>query len=72
MEQFILQLGTMSLQAAVVLGIVFVFRMIFHKAGISKKYTCLLWLLPYLCMICPWKLEGDFGFWRQMEFKTRQ
>ena len=72
MEQFILQLGTMSLQATVVLGVVFLFRMIFHKTGISKKYTCLLWLLPYLCMICPWKLEGDFGFWRQVEFQTAQ
>lgn len=72
MERFILQLGTMSLQACIVIAVVFLVRFLFHKVGVSKKYTCLLWILPYLCMICPWKLEGDFGFWRQMGFQIEQ
>lgn len=67
MEQFILQLGTMSLQACLVIGVVFLVRLIFSKAGVSKKYTSMLWFLPYLCMVCPWKIESTVGFWRQPE-----
>lgn len=65
MERFILQLGNMSLQASIVICVVLLVRILFAKLGIAKKYMNLLWILPYLCMICPWKLEGDFGFWRQ-------
>ena len=65
MEQFILRLGSMSLQASVVIGVVLLVRILFAKLGIAKKYINILWILPYLCMICPWKLAGDFGFWRQ-------
>ena len=72
MEQFMLQLGIMSLQACVVIGVVFCVRWIFLKAGVAGKYTCLLWFLPYLCMICPWKVEGDYGFWRQWELPTER
>ena len=65
MEQFILQLGNMSLQASIVIGVVLLVRILFAKLGIAKKYMNILWILPYWCMVCPWKLEGDFGFWRQ-------
>ena len=67
MEQFILQLGMMSLQASVVIGVVLVVRMLFMQFRVPKKYMCILWILPYLCMICPWKIEADFGFWRMPE-----
>ena len=65
MEQFILQLGIMSLQACVIIGVVLLVREIFSRVGIAKKYINILWMLPYVCMICPWKFEGAFGFWRQ-------
>lgn len=65
MDQFMLQLGRMSLQACVVIGVVLLIREIFARTGITKKYINILWMLPYLCMLCPWKLEGAFGFWRQ-------
>ncbi len=65
MEHFILQLGIMSLQACVVICVVLLVRIIFAKVGVPKKYMNILWMLPYLCMVCPWKLEGAFGFWRQ-------
>jgi len=72
MEQFILQLGIMSLQACVVICVVLAVRAIFAKVGIARKYISILWVLPYICMICPWKLEGDFGFWRQPRNATAQ
>ena len=65
MEQFILQLSIMSLQACVIIGVVLLVREIFSRVGIAKKYINVLWMLPYVCMICPWKFEGAVGFWRQ-------
>lgn len=65
MDKFILQLGIMSMQACIIIGVVLLVREIFSRAGIAKKYINILWMLPYVCMICPWKFEGAFGFWRQ-------
>ena len=65
MEQFILQLGIMSLQACVVICVVLLVREIFARVGIAKKYINMLWILPNLCMVCPWKMESALGFWRQ-------
>ena len=64
MEQFVLQLGMMSLQASIVIGVVLLVRLLFMQMRVAKKYMCILWILPYLCMVCPWKIEADFGFWR--------
>lgn len=63
MEDFILQLGSMSMQAAVAVGAVLIARLLFARFGVGKKYTGLLWFIPYFCMICPWKLKSPFGLW---------
>ena len=70
MEKFILQLGIMSLQASAAIRIVFLVRVIFRKLNISPKYSSLLWVIPYLCMICPWKYESSIGLWRQPRSNT--
>lgn len=70
MERFILQLGIMSLQASAAIMIVFLVRVIFRKLNISPKYSSLLWVIPYLCMICPWKFESSIGVWRQPRSNT--
>lgn len=67
MEQFTLQLGMMSLQASIVIGVVMLVRLFFMQLRVPKKYMCILWILPYLCMVCPWKVESSFGFWRMPE-----
>lgn len=63
MEDFILQLGNMSMQAAVAVGAVLIARLLFARFGVGKKYVGLLWFIPYFCMICPWKLKSPFGLW---------
>ncbi len=63
MEDFILQLGNMSMQAAVAVGAVLIARLLFVRFGVGKKYAGLLWFIPYFCMICPWKLKSPFGLW---------
>ena len=65
MGEFLSGLGLMSLQAGCVVFVVLLVRLLFGKLRVPKKYVMLLWLVPYLCMICPWKIESAFGFWRQ-------
>lgn len=67
MEEFLIRLGSMSLQAAVVVAVVLVLRFLFQKLHIAKKYTMLLWLVPYICMVCPWKFGAPFSFWGKGE-----
>lgn len=63
MRDFMIQLGIMSLQAAVIIGIVIVLRGLFHLFRISKKYTMLLWMISFFYMVCPLKIEVPVGFW---------
>lgn len=67
MEAFLVQLGSMSLQAAVIVVVVLVLRLIFEKVHIAKKYTMLLWLVPYISMACPWKFTAPYSFWGKGE-----
>lgn len=64
MEQFILQLGSMSMQAVVVILVVLLVRAAFAGAKVPKKYATWLWMVPYIIMICPWKISSVFSFWR--------
>lgn len=70
MEKFLSGLGWMSIQAGIVVIVVLVVRFLFEKLRVPKKWVMLLWMIPYLCMICPWKIESDFGFWRQYSENT--
>ena len=63
MEDFMLQLINMSVQAAIAVGVVLVVRLLFARLGVSRKYVGLLWLIPYVCMVCPWKLNSPIGIW---------
>lgn len=63
MEAFLIRLGTMSIQAAVVIAVVLFLRYLFAKLHVPKKYVMLLWMVPYICMICPWKISLPFSFW---------
>lgn len=61
MELFLIRLGNMSFQAAIIICVILAVRFLFAKMNIPKKYACLLWVIPFFCMICPWKIESDFG-----------
>lgn len=62
-KSFIEIMIDVNLRAAVVICIVLLLRLLFSKLQISKKYANLLWLLPYLCLLMPWRLESSFSFW---------
>lgn len=63
MGTFLIQLGTMSLQASTAIIVVLVLRKIFAMMQISKKYVMLLWVIPFLLLICPWKISSPVGLW---------
>ena len=63
MTGFLLQLGTMSLKAAIIVIVVLMLRFLFSKLHIAKKYTNLLWIIPYIAMILPWGIKTPFSFW---------
>ena len=64
MTAFLLRLGTMSLQATVIIFVVLILRFIFSKLHIAKKYAILLWVIPYIAMILPWGIKTPFSFWQ--------
>lgn len=63
MSRFMIQLVSMSLQASVAILIVLLLRKVFVLAGVSKKYVMLLWMIPFLLLICPWKMSSPLGLW---------
>ena len=54
---------SMSLQAVLIIGVVFGIRKLFALAHISKKYVMLLWIIPFFFLIFPWKIAVPRGFW---------
>ena len=64
MTEFLLRLGIMSLQATVIIFVVLILRLIFSKLHIAKKYTNLLWVIPYIAMIFLWGVKTPFSFWQ--------
>lgn len=72
MSAFMMKLGIMSIQATVIIGIVFLTRWMFSKLHVAKKHLCILWVIPYLTMICPWKPASIFSFWNTLKIADRQ
>ena len=64
MEGFLLKLGTMSVQAAVIILVVCVIRLICIRVKVPQKYIVLLWMIPFFFMVFPWKISSPVGFWR--------
>lgn len=58
-------LFSMSMQAALIIGVVFVIRKLFSVMHISKKYVMLLWMISFFFLVFPWKITVSKGFWRQ-------
>lgn len=64
MQGFMITLGSMSIQASIIIVIALAVRKIFEKIHIGKKYMMLFWLIPFFCLVCPFKVNGPVGFWR--------
>ena len=63
MAEFMMLLIQMSIQASFIVLVVLVIRKLFEVLRISKKYTMFLWVIPFFCLVCPWKISVPVGFW---------
>lgn len=61
MEEMFIRLIHMSLQAVVVIGVVLVVRALFMLMKVPKKYAYMLWLIPFIRLVCPFSIESDFS-----------
>lgn len=64
MGDFISMLGSMSVQASIIIIVVIAIRKLFELLHIEKKYMMLLWIIPFFCLICPYKISVPYGFWQ--------
>ena len=53
----------MSIQGSIIVGIVWILRMVFRGLRISYRYCVLLWGIAFFYLIFPWKIENEHGFW---------
>jgi len=58
-----------SAQGSIVIAVVFVLRLLLHKA--PKKYICLLWVLVGLRLLNPFVIESELSLLPQAEAITR-
>lgn len=61
METIFIKLLYMSVQASLAVGIILVARLIFKLIKAPKRYAYILWLIPFIRLICPFALESDFS-----------
>lgn len=61
MEVFLKSLLNMSFMASIVILAVIVVRWLFAWLGVPKKYAYLLWILPFIRLVCPWSIESEFS-----------
>lgn len=61
----VMRIISMSLQAVLVIGVVFGFRKLFAWGNVSKKYLVFLWIIPFFFLVFPWKIPVPRGFWSQ-------
>lgn len=64
MGDFMAVLGSMSIQASIIIVVVLMLRIIFKKLHVEKKYMMFLWVVPFFCLIFPWKISVPNGFWQ--------
>lgn len=65
-EFFLIQLMDRCVQSAIVAALVLILRLLFDRLQVPKKYICLLWLLPFVCMLIPWRIESRFSLMPQL------
>lgn len=61
MKGFMGILLNMSLMASIVIFVVIIVRQLFAWLGVPKKYAYLLWILPFIRLICPWSFESNLS-----------
>ena len=61
MKEYMETLLNMSLMASIVIFVVIIVRQLFAWLGVPKKYAYLLWILPFIRLVCPWSFESNLS-----------
>lgn len=61
MKGFMEILLNMSFMASIVIFVVIIVRQLFAWLGVPKKYAYLLWILPFIRLVCPWSFESNLS-----------
>ena len=61
MEQFLIRLANMSVQAGLVICVVLAARVLLAAIKAPKRYSYFLWFIPFLRMAVPVRLESIFS-----------
>lgn len=56
-----LRIGMMSLQASVLILIILLIRKVLTAHHVSKRYSCWLWVLVCIRLLCPFWIESDLN-----------
>lgn len=67
MEQIFIKVINLSYQAAFVIGILLVVRLIFGLVRVPKKFCCLLWYIPFFRLLCPISIESIWSLLPKQE-----
>ncbi len=61
MEKLFIQILHMSLPAGFAVGFVLLARWVFIWLRVPRKYTCILWIIPFLRFCCPFSIQSIFS-----------
>ena len=63
LENFMMGLLNISIQAAVIFCVLFLVRAVFSLCRVPKKYTCFLWMILFVRLLMPVQPESPVGMW---------
>ncbi len=70
MRDFLIALLELSIQGSIVILVILALRFLFDRLGLAKKYTNILWLIPFIGLVLPWKMPTDISVWNMAPQST--
>ena len=66
MEVLFIKLLHMGIQASIAIGVVLIVRELFKLMKVPKKYAYILWVIPFIRLVCPIDIESPFSIMPDM------
>jgi len=66
MEMIFVKLFNMGIQASIAIGVVLIVRELFKLMKVPKKYAYILWVIPFIRLVCPIDIESPFSIMPNM------
>ncbi len=66
MEMVFVKLLHMGIQASIAVGVILLVRELFKLMKVPKKYAYILWVIPFIRLVCPIDIESPFSIMPDM------